>query len=691
MNKRLLSTLLVLCMALTLLPFGTQAADLPVTAPYRKTLRFLQTNTGGNANGLYIDVDDNGIPELLIAYEYYDGTNGVALDTIQDGNVIGLVNTSSLQWSAEGRDCISIITRNGSKQVLAEIYSFYPYMYDEYYGQLYREECELWLYRYADGKITKTDHWYFNLVELEDGRFFEDESTIKRNNKPATADDLNAFLSSFSVLCTVSRYDDTDGYPIDQLMAVAQGKFIDVAKSAYYAEPVDWAVENKVTNGTSAMTFSPENPCTRGQVVTFLWRAAGSPAPKSSKNPFNDVSKDAYYYKAVLWAVEQGITNGTSAATFSPGNPCTRGQVVTFLYRNADSPKVSAKNPFKDVKSGAYYYDAVLWAVKNEITNGTSKTAFSPNQTCTRGQIVTFLFRCLADGDWTPATPIGNLTMTSIGEGVASESYAFGLAWYVSTNSDTTVDFVTGSGSKANLDALAAGKVQLCLCSYDIASHAYNGTGPFSKTGAFRDFSVLAALYMDTVRIITLDNDLQSVPDLKGKTVAVGTKDSSAYLSALDILSVYGLSESDIKPVYKNFVDAADDLDRGKIDAIFVVTDDNYWIYDTFGVPVNYIRMDDAHIDALTAKAPYYSRRPTGDSSYSQPDSEGMVSIGILLLARNDVADEDAYQIVSTIFSSKIQSNIRRDYPKAIELNPEYASGITDLPYHPGTAAYFGK
>ncbi len=171
--------------------------------------------------------------------------------------------------------------------------------------------------------------------------------------------------------------------------------FTDVLVSKFYAEPVLWAVNHdpQITNGTSPTTFSPEATCTRGQVVTFLWRAAGCPEPTSTKNPFKDVSKDAYYYKAVLWAVENGITNGTGENTFSPGNPCTRGQVVTFLSRSFGSQKVDAKNPFKDVKSGAYYYDAVLWAVKNEITNGTSETTFSPDQTCTRGQIVTFLYR----------------------------------------------------------------------------------------------------------------------------------------------------------------------------------------------------------------------------------------------------------------------------------------------------------
>ncbi len=171
--------------------------------------------------------------------------------------------------------------------------------------------------------------------------------------------------------------------------------FKDVAKDQYYYEPVLWAVNHnpQITQGTSATTFSPAATCTRGQVVTFLWRAAGEPKPTGTKNPFTDVKSGDYFYNAVLWAVEKGITQGTSKTTFSPNSPCTRAHVVTFLWRSEGQNKADAKNPFTDVKSGDYYYNAVLWAVKNGITQGTSKTTFSPANPCTRGQIVTFLWR----------------------------------------------------------------------------------------------------------------------------------------------------------------------------------------------------------------------------------------------------------------------------------------------------------
>ena len=174
-------------------------------------------------------------------------------------------------------------------------------------------------------------------------------------------------------------------------------RFDDVKDSnQYYYEPVYWAYEHEpqITNGTSKNLFSPEKGCTRAQVVTFLWRYAGMPEPNATTCNFKDVDKEQYYYKAVLWAVEKKITNGTSETTFDPEKTCTRAQIVTFLWRYAGEPKpATTKNDFKDVKDSAYYYNAVLWAAENDITNGTSATTFDPEKTCTRAQIVTFLYR----------------------------------------------------------------------------------------------------------------------------------------------------------------------------------------------------------------------------------------------------------------------------------------------------------
>ncbi len=173
-----------------------------------------------------------------------------------------------------------------------------------------------------------------------------------------------------------------------------ENPFTDVRESEYYYNAVLWAVTNGVTSGTSATTFSPADGCTRAQVVSFLWRAAGKPAPTGRNNPFADVKENEYYYNAVLWAVEQGITAGTSLTAFSPNATCTRAQIVTFLWRFAGQPEPStASNPFQDVSAQAYYAKAVLWAAENAVTSGTSNTTFSPDATCTRAQVVTFLYR----------------------------------------------------------------------------------------------------------------------------------------------------------------------------------------------------------------------------------------------------------------------------------------------------------
>lgn len=169
--------------------------------------------------------------------------------------------------------------------------------------------------------------------------------------------------------------------------------FDDICSTDYYFEPIDWAVDEGITTGTSETTFSPNDECTRAQVVTFLHRSIGCPMPMP-ESPFVDVTGGEYYYDAVLWAAGSKITTGTSANTFSPNASCTRAQVVTFLWRLFGCPTpTSGSNPFKDIDSSAYYYNAVLWAVEEGITDGTSLTTFSPDATCTRGQIVTFLYR----------------------------------------------------------------------------------------------------------------------------------------------------------------------------------------------------------------------------------------------------------------------------------------------------------
>ena len=173
----------------------------------------------------------------------------------------------------------------------------------------------------------------------------------------------------------------------------SQKGFNDVKPGDYFYDAVNWAVEKGITTGTSATTFSPNASCTRAQIVTFLWRASGSPEPKTASNPFTDVAANAYYCKAVLWAVENGITTGTSATTFSPDAPCTRAQGVTFLWRANGSKAASAAASFTDVASDAYYAPAVAWAAEQNVTGGIGNGLFAPNDVCTRAQIVSMLYR----------------------------------------------------------------------------------------------------------------------------------------------------------------------------------------------------------------------------------------------------------------------------------------------------------
>ena len=207
---------------------------------------------------------------------------------------------------------------------------------------------------------------------------------------------------------------------IPKLTPAVENPFEDVEEGKFFYDAVLWAVnhEPQITNGTDATHFAPGAECTRGQVVTFLWRAYGQPEPTSTENPFEDVAEGKFYYKAVLWAVEMEITNGVDATHFGPDATCTRGQVVTFLWRAAGKPSATVsvepgenetpivpfnpdggdvECPFEDVVEGAFYYDAMLWAVANEVTNGTSATTFSPGATCTRGQVVTFLYRAVEE------------------------------------------------------------------------------------------------------------------------------------------------------------------------------------------------------------------------------------------------------------------------------------------------------
>ena len=271
--------------------------------------------------------------------------------------------------------------------------------YKEEYGYV---SCDL-----VEGEIPPGMDWMYGEVDPPRiyGTVGEVISTRAKEHFERT-DPSGTYVSKWKI-CTY------DGIQINHTLTCVVTKdgnpFEDVKSSDFFFKAVLWAVTHdpQVTNGVDLTHFGPSKTCTRGQVVTFLWRAMGCPEPTKTDNPFTDVKQGAFYYDAVLWAVEKGITNGMTPTTFEPNSGCTRGQVVTFLWRAEGQPApTSSENPFTDVKEKDFYYKPVLWAVEKGITNGTSPTTFAPKSTCTRGQIVTFLYRDMA--------PVNTLVKTDL-------------------------------------------------------------------------------------------------------------------------------------------------------------------------------------------------------------------------------------------------------------------------------------
>ena len=283
------------------------------------------------------------------------------------------------------------------------------------------------------------------------------------------------------------------------------------------------------------------------------------------------------------------------------------------------------------------------------------------------------------------------LTFTTGGE--AGTYYAFGsvLAQYVSNNSDLSVTAITGNGSKANVEDLDAGDVQLGFCQSDVMSYAYDGTNLFAETGAVGSFSVAAALYMEQVQIVTMNPDIKTVADLKGKIVSIGAQGSGVYFNAIDVLGAYGMTEADITPVYQSFGDSAESLKDKKIDAAFIVAGaPTTAIVDlaTSG-QVYLVSIDDEHMDKLLASSPYYSAYTIAADVYGTPEDVQTVAVAAVVLVRDDVSDDDVYTFVSTIFDNI--DAISEQHGKGAELSLEFASSMTSVPYHPGAAKYFAE
>lgn len=300
------------------------------------------------------------------------------LGVCDDGSIVFLHSTPSDSKAGQGGGGVqlSALNPNSDNDKNCEAYKLVTKYMTKYYPE--------WSTRY-DAVLRSYDSYATPASGSEYSKTWSGNFSWNLDGTGLTDPDGYADMSAAEILADL--FGDAETQP-------NQKGFNDVKSGDYFYDAVNWAVEKGITTGTSATTFSPNASCTRAQIVTFLWRASGSPEPKTASNPFTDVAANAYYCKAVLWAVENGITTGTSATTFSPDAPCTRAQGVTFLWRANGSKAASAAASFTDVASDAYYAPAVAWAAEQNVTGGVGNGLFSPDTTCTRAQNVSMLY-CL--------------------------------------------------------------------------------------------------------------------------------------------------------------------------------------------------------------------------------------------------------------------------------------------------------
>lgn len=299
------------------------------------------------------------------------------LGVCDDGSIVFLHSTPSDSKAGQGGGGVqlSALNPNSDNDKNCEAYKLVTKYMTKYYPE--------WSTRY-DAVLRSYDSYATPASGSEYSKTWSGNFSWNLDGTGLTDPDGYADMSAAEILADL--FGDAETQP-------NQKGFNDVKSGDYFYDAVNWAVEKGITTGTSATTLSPNASCTRAQIVTFLWRASGSPEPKTASNPFTDVAANAYYCKAVLWAVENGITTGTSATTFSPDAPCTRAQGVTFLWRANGSKAASAAASFTDVASDAYYAPAVAWAAEQNVTGGVGNGLFSPDTTCTRAQNVSMLYR----------------------------------------------------------------------------------------------------------------------------------------------------------------------------------------------------------------------------------------------------------------------------------------------------------
>ena len=303
--------------------------------------------------------------------------------------------------------------------------------------------------------------------------------------------------------------------------------------------------------------------------------------------------------------------------------------------------------------------------------------------------MMVFALCATAFADAAPKDGGSKLIFTTGGE--AGTYYGFGsvLAQKVSEVTSSNVTAITSGGSAANIDALDIGDAQLAFSQSDVLSYAFAGTRSFEDIGAITSFSIVAPLYMEQVQIVTLNPDIKTVADLKGKAVSIGAAGSGTYFNAIDILGVYGLTEDDIKPTYQAFGDSAEALQDGQIDAAFIVAGAPTTAVTSLAATkdVYLVSLDDEHIDALQKDSPFYAKAVIPADYYGMPEDATTVAVSAVVIASNDVADVDVYNFLCGVFENL--EDLAKIHDKTNELSLEFASSFVGVPYHAGAVQYF--
>ena len=287
----------------------------------------------------------------------------------------------------------------------------------------------------------------------------------------------------------------------------------------------------------------------------------------------------------------------------------------------------------------------------------------------------------------------GGESLTFVTGGEAGTYYAFGtvLAQQTCDETDTTVTAVVGNGSKANVEDVDSGAAQLGFCQSDVMSYAYEGSNLFAETGAIKSFSVVGALYMEQVQIVTMNPEIKTVADLKGKSVSIGARGSGVNFNAFDALAAYDLTVDDIKAEYLDFADSADSLKDGKIDAAFIVSGaPTTAITDlSVGGQVYLVGFDAEHVAKLIEMCPYYKENIIAKDVYGTPEDVTTVAVAAVVLANNDVSEDAVYNFLTATFNDL--ADLTNAHAKGAELSLEFASSITNVPYHPGAVKFFAE